>query len=121
VAADQQPIACTLTVGDLRDRLAGIATLNRDALRGYDRADLALRLRYAPSGGPDRGEPAQEAAGQLGWPIVTICRDQVISGAMGRSKRPGPGLSCSLRVNRHTLPVVRVGHRTVPCGDGGTA
>ena len=45
--ADQQPIACTLTVGDLRDRLAWIATLNRDALRGYDRADLTLRLRYA--------------------------------------------------------------------------
>jgi len=43
-----QPIACTLTAGDLRDRLAWIATLNRDALRGYDRADLTLRLRYAP-------------------------------------------------------------------------
>ena len=48
MAADQQPIACTLTAGDLRDRLAWIAALNRDALRGYDRADLTLRLRYAP-------------------------------------------------------------------------
>jgi hypothetical protein len=48
VAADQQPIACTLTAGDLRDRLAWIATLNRDALRGYDHADLTLRLRYNP-------------------------------------------------------------------------
>jgi hypothetical protein len=48
MAADQQPIACTLTAGDLRDRLAWISTLNRDALRGYDRADLILRLRYAP-------------------------------------------------------------------------
>jgi hypothetical protein len=48
MAADQQPIACTLTAGDLRDRLAWIATLNRDALRGYDRGDLTLRLRYAP-------------------------------------------------------------------------
>jgi hypothetical protein len=48
VTTDQQPIACTLTVGDLRDRLAWIATLNRDALRGYDRTDLTLRLRYAP-------------------------------------------------------------------------
>ena len=46
--ADQQPITCTLAAGDLRDRLAWIATLNRDALRGYDRADLTLRLRYAP-------------------------------------------------------------------------
>jgi hypothetical protein len=48
MAADQQPIACTLTAGDLRDRLAWIATLNSDALRGYDRANLTLRLRYAP-------------------------------------------------------------------------
>jgi hypothetical protein len=48
VAADQQSIACTLTAGGLRDRLAWIATLNRDALRGYDRADLTLWLRYAP-------------------------------------------------------------------------
>ncbi len=47
MAAEQQPIACTLTAGDHRDRLAWIATLNRDALRGYDRADLTLRLRYA--------------------------------------------------------------------------
>jgi hypothetical protein len=45
---DEQPIACTLTASDLRDRLAWIAKLNRDALRGHDRADLTLRLRYAP-------------------------------------------------------------------------
>jgi hypothetical protein len=37
-----------LAAGDLRDRLAWIAELNRDALRGYHRADLLLRLRYAP-------------------------------------------------------------------------
>jgi hypothetical protein len=48
MTADQQPIACTLTPGDLRDRLAWIAALNRDALRGHDRAALTLRLRYAP-------------------------------------------------------------------------
>ena len=48
VTADQQPIACTLTAGDLRDRLGWIATPNRDALLGHDRADLTLRLRYAP-------------------------------------------------------------------------
>ena len=48
VAADQQPIACTLTAGDLRDRLAWIAALNRDELRGYDHAGLMLRLRYSP-------------------------------------------------------------------------
>jgi hypothetical protein len=47
-ATDQQPIACTLTAGDLRDRLAWIAALNRDELRGYDHAGLMLRLRYSP-------------------------------------------------------------------------
>jgi hypothetical protein len=48
VAADRQPIACTLTAGDLRERLSWIAALNSDALRGYDRADLMLQLRYFP-------------------------------------------------------------------------
>ncbi len=48
MAAEQQPIACTLTGGDLRNRLAWIATLNRDALRGYERTGRMLRLRYAP-------------------------------------------------------------------------
>ncbi len=56
MAADQQPIACTLTAGDLRVRLAWIATLNSDALRGYDRADLTLRLRYAPQAMQQVGE-----------------------------------------------------------------
>jgi hypothetical protein len=42
------PIACTLRPGELRERLAWIGTLNRDALRGYERRDLALDLRYAP-------------------------------------------------------------------------
>jgi hypothetical protein len=41
-------IACTLSAGDLRDRLAWITALNRDALRGYDRPDPTLRLRYTP-------------------------------------------------------------------------
>jgi hypothetical protein len=41
------PIACTLDVGDFRDRLAQIATLNRDALREHRRDGLMLHLRYA--------------------------------------------------------------------------
>jgi hypothetical protein len=60
VTADQQPIVCTLTADDLRDRLAWIATLNRYALRGYDRADLTLRLRYAPQA----AQPVQELVRQ---------------------------------------------------------
>lgn len=42
------PIACTLTPGDLRDRLALIQALTADALLGFERRDLALRLRYEP-------------------------------------------------------------------------
>jgi hypothetical protein len=47
------PIACTLRLGELRERLAWIGTLNRDALRSYERRDLALDLCYAP-GAVDR-------------------------------------------------------------------
>jgi hypothetical protein len=40
-------IACTLDVGDFRDRLAEIGALNRDALREHRREGLVLHLRYA--------------------------------------------------------------------------
>jgi hypothetical protein len=46
-ATGNQPIACTLIEGDFRDRLAWIAGVTRDTLRGYERADLTLTLRYA--------------------------------------------------------------------------
>jgi hypothetical protein len=49
---DKPPIACTLTEHDLRDRVAWIATLNRDALRGYDRTDLTLQIRYCLQAAP---------------------------------------------------------------------
>ena len=41
-------IACTLAPGEVKDRLASIAALNKDALRTYVRRDLVLELRYAP-------------------------------------------------------------------------
>jgi len=47
-----KPIACTLAGRDLQDRLALIAALTRDALRGYERADLTLTLRYAIEAAP---------------------------------------------------------------------
>lgn len=47
-ADEQQPIACTLSGKARQDRLAWIATLVRDALRGSERDDLTLRLRFAP-------------------------------------------------------------------------
>jgi hypothetical protein len=44
----RQPIACTLSGDALQDRRASIAALARDALRGSERNDLTLRLRFAP-------------------------------------------------------------------------
>ena len=53
----------------------------------------ALYVRVSTS---DRGQtvenqlaPLQEAAGRLGWSVVSIFRDEGISGATGRAKRPG--------------------------------
>jgi hypothetical protein len=46
-ADEQQPIACTLSGEARQDRRAWIATLVRDALRGSERDDLTLRLRFA--------------------------------------------------------------------------
>ncbi len=43
-----QPIACTLGTDELRDRLAWIALLTRDSLRGHCREDLVLHLHYQP-------------------------------------------------------------------------
>src|SRR5215469_10724098 len=47
-ADQQQPIACTLSGEARQDRRAWIAALVRDALRGSERNDLTLRLRFAP-------------------------------------------------------------------------
>ena len=42
------PIACTLTPGDLRERLGLIQALAADALLSHERNGLVLALRYAP-------------------------------------------------------------------------
>ena len=47
-ADEQHPIACTLSGEARQDRRAWIATLVRDALRGSERDDLTLHLRFAP-------------------------------------------------------------------------
>ena len=46
--SNAQPIACTLTAGNFKDRMAWIGELTRDALRSHERQDLVLDLRYAP-------------------------------------------------------------------------
>ncbi|SDJ27572.1 hypothetical protein SAMN05216338_104475 [Bradyrhizobium sp. Rc2d] len=42
-----QPIACTLTPGEAKNRSAWIAALNRDALLSHRREDLMIQLTYA--------------------------------------------------------------------------
>jgi hypothetical protein len=45
---DTAPIACTLTAGEFKDRLAWIGILTKDSLCSHERRDLVLDLRYAP-------------------------------------------------------------------------
>jgi hypothetical protein len=49
MTTNSQPILCTLTDSGLEERIAWIAQLARDALRGHERDDLTLHLRYAPT------------------------------------------------------------------------
>ena len=42
------PVVCTLNPSEYKDRLAWIGSLTRDSLRGHERRDLVLDLRYAP-------------------------------------------------------------------------
>src|SRR5437016_8469963 len=48
MAAEDPPLACSLAGDEFRKRVAWIAALAREDLRGYDREDLVLNLRYAP-------------------------------------------------------------------------
>jgi hypothetical protein len=41
------PITCTLTGNNLRERLAAILALTRDALQGFERRGLVLDLSFA--------------------------------------------------------------------------
>jgi len=47
-SVEDPPIACTLTAGEYKDRLASIRALTRDALRRHERRGLVLDLYYAP-------------------------------------------------------------------------
>lgn len=44
--SQETPIACALTGGNFRDRIAWIAELARESLQGYEQYDLMLELRY---------------------------------------------------------------------------
>ena len=58
------PIACTLTPGDLQERLGSIRTLTREALLSYGRNGLELTLRYdsQPSSACERWSPVSGTA-----------------------------------------------------------
>jgi len=43
---EAKPIVCTLGAASLKDRIAWIVDLNRDALRSHRRDDLRLELTY---------------------------------------------------------------------------
>ena len=55
------------------------------------RAALYVRVSTVTRARPSRTSCSrlQEAAGRLGWTVVAIYRDEGISGAKGRDKRPG--------------------------------
>ena len=47
MTTNNAPIACTLVGTDYAERLAWIASLNRDGLLSHERHEAALELRYA--------------------------------------------------------------------------
>jgi DNA invertase Pin-like site-specific DNA recombinase len=55
------------------------------------RAVLYVRVSTADRGQTVENQlrPLQEAAGRLGWSIVAVFREEGISGARGRDRRPG--------------------------------
>lgn len=44
--SQKKPVACTLTGGDFRHRIAWIADLARESLQNYGQRDLVLELQY---------------------------------------------------------------------------
>ena len=83
------PSIITIDELPIRESLAGMAT----APNAPPTRRAALYVRVSTS---DRGQtvenqlpPLQEAAGRLGWTLVGVFRDEGISGAKGRQKRPG--------------------------------
>lgn len=41
-----EPLACTLSPGEMQDRMACVSALTEDALRSFQRRDLTLELIY---------------------------------------------------------------------------
>ena len=65
-------------------------------MRPFCNGNIQTRRALRQVSTSDRGQnvenqlqPLQEAARRLGWTVVAIYRDEGISGARGRDKRPG--------------------------------
>jgi DNA invertase Pin-like site-specific DNA recombinase len=83
-------IAALLDALAIRASLSGMATSSRRTSPSR-RAALYVRVSTADRGQTveNQLQPLQDAARRLGWSIVAIYRDEGISGARGRDKRPG--------------------------------
>jgi hypothetical protein len=73
--SDEQPIACTLTGGDFRERLAWFADLNRDALLAQRRNDLQLELAYRPEATARVREMVRREQECCAFLSFTLCED----------------------------------------------
>jgi hypothetical protein len=71
----EEPIACTLTGGDYRERLAWIANLNRDALQEQRRNDLQLDLTYRREAAPQVREMVERERACCAFLTFTLRED----------------------------------------------
>lgn len=89
---DKDVIACTLSPGDLKDRMASIAALNSRSLQGSHKDGLTLTLHYGPEAIDDVRQMAareQECCAFLSFDItqtadsvrVTIAAPEAARGA----------------------------------------
>ena len=83
-------ISALLDVLPIRASLFDMATSSRRT-SPTKRAALYVRVSTADRGQTveNQLQPLQEAATRLGWNIVAVIKDEGISGARGRDKRPG--------------------------------
>ncbi len=82
-------ISALLDMWPIRESLCSMATSKH---KGHGRrAALYVRVSTADRGQTveNQLQPLQEAATRLGWSIVAVYKDEGISGAKGRDRRPG--------------------------------
>jgi small multidrug resistance family-3 protein len=105
------PIACTLTPGDLQERLALIRGLTAEALLGHDRHGLVLALRYASE--------AVERVRAIVASEQQCCAFLNFEGPRAARRRARDDYSAGERARRRRR-VVRPVHRRWPSGSMST-